>query len=160
MKPEESPAQSPLTPEQERIAQKVLSSHSMPAVPSPTRSQTLGNYAAVAYYCLVLGLFVGSILRVLPTLAVLAAIPLAVVMQFGVPNYLPSSTKDAKSFTRRHIRKLLAPLHGFVCLRCHYPLTALPDTGQCPECGTLYTREQTVRAWKDAYKLKDDWERS
>jgi len=34
------------------------------------------------------------------------------------------------------------------CLYCGYPLHGLPSPYHCPECGTLYHREETQRAWK------------
>ncbi|MBX3357678.1 MAG: hypothetical protein KF745_04540 [Phycisphaeraceae bacterium] len=60
----------------------------------------------------------------------------------------------------RIARALLKPHGGFVCPRCHYTLSALPDAGECPECGTSYTREGVVALWERAYGLKQRFPRS
>lgn len=39
-----------------------------------------------------------------------------------------------------------ADLPPRVCGGCGYPLTGLPDDGQCPECGSSYGRDQVVLA--------------
>lgn len=145
---------SPLTQEQERVVQKMLRSQPMLLAPHPTRGQRKLLYAEFAVGGLVLAFMLLSVLHVLPR-------PPAIV--FGITSLVLIFGSRAINhwhdrLTRRYIHALLLPHHGFVCLRCHYPLTSLSDEGQCPECGTLYTREQTVRAWKEASKLKDDWE--
>lgn len=145
----------PLTNEQRRIVEKVLHSRPTPVAPHPTLAQRCGNYSLIALYCTLSALLVLVALGVVPLYSVYFLLPAALAVQFLIPTYLPFSTRNAKPVTLRHIRKLIDPHHGFVCLRCHYPLTSLPDDGQCPECGTLYTRQNTVHAWKHAYKLAD-----
>jgi hypothetical protein len=49
---------------------------------------------------------------------------------------------------RSGAERMLREHQGFVCLFCHYPLTNLPDEGRCPECGTEYTRAETVEIWR------------
>jgi hypothetical protein len=36
-----------------------------------------------------------------------------------------------------------------VCLNCEYALQGLPETYECPECGTGYTKEGLRAAWHD-----------
>lgn len=55
----------------------------------------------------------------------------------------------ARARYRKASRRLLVPAGGFVCLKCHYPLTGQPDEGECPECGMPYIRYHTVRTWRE-----------
>ena len=34
-----------------------------------------------------------------------------------------------------------------VCIECGYELSGLPGEGNCPECGSPYTREQLKQLW-------------
>lgn len=38
---------------------------------------------------------------------------------------------------------------GRLCARCGYDLTALADTGICPECGHTYDLEQDAALWAE-----------
>lgn len=143
----------PLTQEQERVVQKMLRRQPMLLGPRPTLGQRRLMYAGLAFFILVGILITLSLWGVLPRSLSGVLVGVSLSMFFGAR----AINRWEERLVRRSILALLAPHRGFVCLRCHYPLTSLPDDGQCPECGTLYTREQTVRAWKDAYKLKDDW---
>lgn len=37
---------------------------------------------------------------------------------------------------------------GRLCVKCHYPLTSLPDEGDCPECGRRYRVDRVIAAWR------------
>jgi hypothetical protein len=41
-------------------------------------------------------------------------------------------------------QEVVDPLRLDRCPNCGYPLTGLPDRGQCPECGSAYDREMIV----------------
>lgn len=56
-------------------------------------------------------------------------------------------------FRRRIVRRFLSPHQGFICPACHYPLRNLPDVGECPECGTSYTRSGIVQLWFTRYRV-------
>jgi hypothetical protein len=58
---------------------------------------------------------------------------------------------------RARVMSVLGPRRGRVCPRCHYPLAELPEMGECPECGTLYTHREVVELWVRTYGLKTDW---
>lgn len=49
---------------------------------------------------------------------------------------------------RRALLRQAAACEGRMCLRCHYPLTSLPEAGTCPECGEGYKAEDLVRTWR------------
>ena len=45
--------------------------------------------------------------------------------------------------------------NGRLCARCGYDLTALADTGICPECGNPYDLEQDAALWADVGLTRD-----
>jgi hypothetical protein len=49
---------------------------------------------------------------------------------------------------RRRFLEQLALLHFAACPHCVYPLTGLPATGACPECGTAYEVERAAAEWR------------
>lgn len=67
----------------------------------------------------------------------------------------------AHRFIRRSLaRNFLSKHRGFICPRCHYALTTLPDVGLCPECGTSYTRSDVVVLWENEYGLENRFPRN
>jgi hypothetical protein len=61
---------------------------------------------------------------------------------------------------RRGTKDLLrrAQAAGYrLCTRCHYPLTGLGDTCDCPECGEQFTLSHSATAWRE---LERRWQRA
>ena len=49
-----------------------------------------------------------------------------------------------------------------ICQACGYLLVGLPDKGTCPECGSSYDRQETIRTWRNRmlfpWRLTRKWE--
>jgi len=49
-----------------------------------------------------------------------------------------------------------------ICQACGYLLVGLPDDGNCPECGSSYDRQETIRSWQNRlllpWRLTRRWE--
>jgi hypothetical protein len=61
----------------------------------------------------------------------------------------------------RRIRELSK--HDYrICQTCGYQLEGLPDEGTCPECGSSYDRQKTIRIWRNRmlfpWRLVRKWE--
>lgn len=54
---------------------------------------------------------------------------------------------------RRRTRALLRESGYRMCLRCRHLLTGLPDSGNCPECGSKYDLDRQRAVWSDAYRV-------
>lgn len=88
-------------------------------------------------------------------------IPTAVSNAAGVLVYVPVLAlvicwlipRDIKAKTAKKLEQ-----HDFfLCVWCRYPLTGLPDEGECPECGAGYERENCRTLYQQAYaKFKPD----
>ena len=66
--------------------------------------------------------------------------------------FLATRIANANYDGKKHLERI-----GFkVCPGCEYDLTALPDSGTCPECGGLYEPEMLKERWRDIYtKLEE-----
>lgn len=49
----------------------------------------------------------------------------------------------------RDVRRVRS-LGGLVCTECLYDISTLPASGNCPECGTRYTKTDVIRQWRNA----------
>ncbi len=81
--------------------------------------------------------------------AALVGTLIAIVIAMGIVRPL------ARARYRKAARHLLVPAGGFVCLKCHYPLTGNADEGVCPECDMPYTRYHTIRTWREYSPIAD-----
>lgn len=142
----------------ERVKRAVLERRTLPRFARPPRRGVLSRYALV-----------------LSSTVALAVLGYLAVLQFPLSPYItvpvfimnlllmgvgPVVTIRLLSRIRTSVDALLEPHQGFVCPRCHYPLTGCPDEDQCPECGTLYTRAEVIDLWTRTFNLKHDWPRS
>lgn len=61
---------------------------------------------------------------------------------------------------RRDRRELSAALAADLCacIYCRYDLSALGDSGICPECASPFTRDQTRRSWVWTYQNAMEYE--
>ena len=44
---------------------------------------------------------------------------------------------------------------GKLCGNCLFPLKGLDAEGECPECGTAYSIEETVSRWRRDLRIPD-----
>ena len=141
------PARSPLTREQQLVVGRILVSKPLPFRPRPFRYEWASTFGGLAFIVvLVLSWIIWFLLGHRSSIGSFVAIGAGgnLILAIGVA---PLVRRRARAFIRLH--------EGFICPTCHYPLGALPDEGQCPECATLYTRVQVVEMWKWTYKMKD-----
>ncbi|HVU65362.1 MAG TPA: hypothetical protein VHC70_15380 [Phycisphaerales bacterium] len=135
-----------LPPDQERAVRRVLASQPALSHPLPTsrlkRLRTIALIAPLTYglalFPLVLYRSSAAAIRVFWVVLSLEIITSIILLILNLRE-------------RKRIQQMLAPHECFVCLFCHYPLSELPEHGQCPECGTFYNRPEVIRAWKTAY---------
>ncbi len=52
---------------------------------------------------------------------------------------------------RLHTERVCREHDWFLCPWCRYPLTDLPDSGRCPECGKRYERANSCQLYRNAY---------
>ena len=48
---------------------------------------------------------------------------------------------------RARARNTLIRTRGMCCTHCGYSMVALPEAGNCPECGQTYYAELAMRSW-------------
>jgi uncharacterized paraquat-inducible protein A len=70
------------------------------------------------------------------------------VMMLGSGGVAAIGNKLAQRARRKRSFALLTPHQGLVCPRCHYSLASSPEQGECPECGTRYTRAEVLKLWR------------
>lgn len=69
--------------------------------------------------------------------------PLAIVLAIGsILLFIIAFVIRQQRLVRR-----VAESDGFLCLNCQYDLHGLEDSGECPECGEDYQREDLERRW-------------
>lgn len=83
-----------------------------------------------------------------PRVTTAAPVVIIGIMSFGVVLWWLSS--------RRLLRR--ADALGFrLCTRCHYPLTGLGDSCECPECGESYSLPDAKVAWEERRRKSPAW---
>ena len=145
------PLRPPLSREHQLVVGRVLASKPLPFKPTPFPRERLSTITMWASVGVAMAGWVAwhVWLRASWATALVAA---GIAGCFAARVFfLPVARRQAVGLIRGH--------DGFICPRCHYPLSTLPDEGQCPECATLYTRDQIVSMWKWKYKLKDPFTR-
>lgn len=134
-----------LTHAQTRTVQRVLL---MLPLPDRPRRSVLEQLCRVAIWFGIVMMITGASALLIPV-GTPGALPLSVlsvgilcVVVFGMLG---------RWYLRRAMRLMLEPYNGCVCPRCLHPLSTLPPSGQCPECGTAYSFEAVRRLWRLYY---------
>lgn len=142
-----------LNQEQRRVIERVRASSPMQLWPRAIERMRWYDWVGVAL----------MIVFVIAILYQLLAQPLPSGWSIGMSAVLSVAVfagVASARLARRRSAAIIRAHKGFLCPHCHYALGGCPDEGSCPECGTLYRRDELVRMWKSAYGLNDQFPRT